>query len=95
MKPLTERERLNKLRLAIARAVTDLQRIANWRADCHDFDGDMGHPPRDFADTEEWDQLEKEAKRIKLALATAEPPLEVEDSSEANAKVADPKDSAH
>jgi hypothetical protein len=80
MKPLTEQQRLNLLRIAIARAVTDLQPIARWRAECHDHDDDMGHLRRDFADASEWERMEVTAKAIKLALATAEPPLEVEDA---------------
>jgi hypothetical protein len=87
---LTELQRLNKLRFAIAQAATDIQRIANWRDECHMHDEDMGRPFRDFADSEEWDRVEEEARRIKLALATAEPPFETEDSSGANIAIDNP-----
>lgn len=37
------------------------ERARDWRAECHDYDADMGYELRDFVDAEEWDRLEGDA----------------------------------
>ena len=36
-----------------------LSDIARWRDIAHEHDDDMGYPRREFADAEDWEQLER------------------------------------
>jgi len=48
---------------AIEPALEFIHEVARWREKCHEYDEDMGHEPRDF-DEEEWDILERAARRV-------------------------------
>jgi hypothetical protein len=49
---------IRALRMALDRAQEDLARLCRWRERGHEYDDDIGAPPRDFRDTEEWDAME-------------------------------------
>lgn len=55
-------------RAAFQRMREALERIQNWRKECHDYDRDMGHEPREF-DDEDWRMVEAHAS---AALKAAE-----------------------
>lgn len=56
---------------AIVKLREALEKVANWREDCHRYDADMGHELRDFSN-EDWDMIEAHAFDVLAALSPSQ-----------------------
>ena len=69
------------LRKVLDDVFRDIVMLSDWRAQARAHDIDMGHPVRDYLDTEEWENMESEAIRI------MEYVLEARDHDTANKRI--------
>jgi hypothetical protein len=71
--------RISILENALAAAADELRMLSQYRKKAHEYDRDVQHGERPFADEEDWDIMEGIAKRAKTSALLAIRPLSPND----------------